>query len=306
MRDPAVDLLLVTERRYERPAHIGAYEANILEEDRLLGAALARLGLTHRRVDWARPEVDWSRARGAVLRTTWDYFERLPEFRAWIERAAAATRLFNPPELLRWNVDKHYLLDLERRGLAIVPTRISEPVGAAGTAPLLEHWMDAAGWDEVVLKPAVSGAARHTWRFSRARAPQHQAAFAALLRDEAMLLQPFQPAVLETGELSLVVIAGRCTHAVRKLARPGDFRVQDDHGGTVHPHAPDVAERRFAEACAAACSPAPLYARVDAVRDGRGALLLMELELVEPELFFRVHPPAAAALAEALARALEG
>ena len=102
----------------------------------------------------------------------------------------------------------------------------------------------------------------------------------------------------------MIVIAGRCTHSVRKVPKAGDFRVQDDHGGTVHVHIPTHDEITFAENAVAACPQVPLYARVDTVRDDVGALSLMELELVEPELFFRFYPPAADALAAAIAEAL--
>jgi glutathione synthase/RimK-type ligase-like ATP-grasp enzyme len=118
-----------------------------------------------------------------------------------------------------------------------------------------------------------------------------------------MMVQRFEPAIVAEGELSLIVIDGATTHAIRKTARAGDFRVQDDHGGTVHAHAPSAEERAFAEAAVAACPSLPLYARVDFVRDG-GGFRLMELELVEPELFFRFHPPAADTLARALAEKL--
>ncbi len=101
-----------------------------------------------------------------------------------------------------------------------------------------------------------------------------------------------------------MVIGGRCTRAVRKIAKLGDFRVQDDHGGTVYLHTPTAAEIAFAEHAVATCPQSPLYARVDAVRDDSGALSLMELELVEPESFFRFHPPAAHALAAAIAERL--
>jgi glutathione synthase/RimK-type ligase-like ATP-grasp enzyme len=156
----------------------------------------------------------------------------------------------------------------------------------------------------VILKPAVSGAARHTYRLSDANIDAHEAVLRELLRKEAMILQPFLSSVLSQGEISLVVIGGRCTHAVRKVAKAGDFRVQDDHGGTVQAHTPTVDEIEFAEQAVTACSQAPLYARVDVVRDESGALSLMELELVEPELFFRFHPPAADLLAAAIAKTL--
>jgi glutathione synthase/RimK-type ligase-like ATP-grasp enzyme len=296
-----IDVALVTESRYEQPDEPDWYVEQILAEDGLLQAALSRRGLRSARVAWARADFAWSRARSAVLRTTWDYFHRAGEFAAWLDRVSGKTQLINPPALLRWNMDKHYLDDLRGRGVHTVPTRFVE----AGAAVTLPDVLADTGWDDAVLKPVVSGAARHTYRLDPGNAVEHDAVFRELLEHEAVMLQPFQRVILESGELSLMVIAGRYTHAVRKVARPDDFRVQDDHGGTVHPYAPAADEIAFAERAVAACEPIPLYARVDMLRDNDGALAVMELELVEPELFMREHPPAAEALADGIAEALD-
>ena len=297
--DP-IDVAILTESRYEDPPVVGWYERNILEEERLLGEALGRLGLTSRRLDWACADVDWTRVGAAVFRTTWDYFLRPAEFAAWLDRAARATRLINCEELVRWNLEKRYLGDLAARGVRVVRFRIVE---RGDRRPLAEH-LAAEGWEEAVLKPVVSGAGRETHRIESGRAAEAEPTFRRLVAAEAMLLQPFQRAVLEDGEHSLVVIGGAVTHAVRKVARPGEFRVHDDHGGTVHPHEPGAAGIAFAEAAVATCDPSPLYARVDLVRGDDGAPALMELELIEPELFFRFHPAAADALAGGIAREL--
>jgi glutathione synthase/RimK-type ligase-like ATP-grasp enzyme len=233
-----------------------------------------------------------------VFRTTWDYFDRFAEFSAWLDGVQEQTALINPVEQVRWNMDKHYLAELEARGVRIVPTRFLE----RGARVDLQATLEKQGWDEAVLKPAVSGAARHTYRIDRRTAREHQPVLERLLADEAMMVQPFQREIVERGELTLVVIGGELTHAVRKVAKPGDFRVQDDHGGTVHPHQATAEEREFAQRAALACDPLPAYARVDVVRDNAGALAVMELELVEPELFLRFHPPAADALADEVAR----
>ncbi|MCE9612343.1 MAG: hypothetical protein K8R23_19260 [Chthoniobacter sp.] len=291
------DIVILTDARYEKPDEANWYVAQLLNEERLLLAGLEARGLRTARVAWSNPDFDWSRTRAAVFRSTWDYFERFAEFSAWMDRVERGTRLFNAPELVRWNVDKHYLRDLSVRGVNVPVTQFIE---RGETTTLREAFADC-GWREAILKPAVSGAARHTYRLTAANLATHEAVLRELLREEAMMLQPFLGSVLAQGELSLIVIGGRCTHAVRKIAKPGDFRVQDDHGGTVHPHTPAADEITFAESAVAACAQVPLYARVDAVRDDSGALSLMELELVEPELFFRFSPPAADALAAAIA-----
>ena len=288
---PSFDIALLTDRRYTAPAAQDGdwYLGNILADDGLLRDALARRGLTSVRVDWADPAIDWSQFQCAVFRTTWDYFERFAEFGAWLERAGRETRLVNRLSTVRWNMDKHYLTDLAARGVPVVPSRFLEQGSARTVADVLAE----AGWDEAVVKPCVSGAARHTYRVNRRTAAEHQPLFTTLVAHEAMLVQPFQADILRTGEDTLMVFGGRYSHAVRKVAKPGDFRVQDDHGGTVHEHRPGPDQVALAEQAVAACSPVPVYGRVDLVRDNNGRLAVMELELIEPELWLRFHPPAA-------------
>ncbi len=168
----------------------------------------------------------------------------------------------------------------------------------------LAHIVAESGWEDVILKPTVSGAARHTYRFHALDCERHECTFGELVEQEAMMLQPFQRSILEQGELSLMVIDGQYTHAIRKTAKAGDFRVQDDHGGTVHRFEPSADEILFAEAAVAAVPFDVLYARVDLIRDNDGALAIMELEMIEPELFFRFCPEAADKLAAGIARRL--
>jgi len=294
------DIVILTEDRYLNPDLNDWYQAQIAQEDGLVTAALANLGLCVARHSWSDPAVDWSQYGAAIFRSTWDYFDRFGEFEPWLEKVSQQTRLINDAALIRWNIDKHYLAELEQAGVAIVPTHFV----ARAEATRLVDVMKERGWDEVVFKPVVSGAARLTYRVERGHAEASEACFARCLVGEAMMVQPFERAIVESGELSLIVIDGQATHAIRKTVSAGDFRVQDDHGGTVHAHVPSAAECRFAEAAVAACPTPPLYARVDFVTRRDGGLRLMELELVEPELFFRFHPPAAERLAAVIKRCL--
>jgi glutathione synthase/RimK-type ligase-like ATP-grasp enzyme len=299
MSDTMADVALLTERRYT--ATVAAkgdwYLGNILRDDQLLQAALANHGISSVRVDWSNPDVDWSRFRCAVFRTTWDYFERQSEFLVWLNRIRWQTRLCNDAALIDWNMDKHYLADLERQGIPVVPSKFIE---RGSTATLHELIVDS-GWDDVVLKPCVSGAARHTYRMNRETAAEFETVMRQLLTEESLLLQPFQENVTRDGEHTIMFFNGCVTHAVRKVPKPGDFRVQDDHGGMVHPHPPSADQSDFAQRVLTACPSAPAYGRVDLVRDNHGNLAVMELELIEPELWLRNHPPAATAFAEAIA-----
>jgi glutathione synthase/RimK-type ligase-like ATP-grasp enzyme len=298
---PRADVALVTERRYEADSAAADdwYLANILRDDGLLRAGLARHGLSSVRVDWSRDDIDWSAFRIAVFRTTWDYFDRFAEFTAWLDRVERVVPLCNPAALVRWNLDKHYLLDLAARGVPIVPSRVLEPSRGVSLAALIEE----TGWEEAVVKPCVAGAARHTYRVDRANADLVGRTIAPLLEHEAFLFQPFVADIVAGGEDTLVAIDGRVTHALTKRAKPGDFRVQDDHGGTVHPLEPSAEQVALAERALSSCGT-PAYGRVDLVRLDDGSLAVMELELVEPELWLRRQPSAAEAFADAIASRL--
>lgn len=303
MTRPDADVALLTDRRYAAPMAASGdwYLGNILADDGLLAAALSARGLASRRVAWDDPTVDWRSFRAAVFRTTWDYAERFGEFAAWLPRVAAATRLVNPSELVAWNLDKHYLAELTAAAVPVVTTTFLE----RGTAADLGGILRDRGWEEGVVKPCVSAGARHTHRFTAATAEATEAVITPLLAEEAFLVQPFERRVLVDGEDSLMVFGGRVTHAVRKLGAAGDFRVQDDFGGTVRPSRPEREQVELALRAVAACPRPPAYARVDMVRSTLGGWRLMELELVEPEVWLRLHPPAADAFATALAATLD-
>lgn len=290
------DVILLTESRYEKPTNPNWYVQNILTEDRLVQEALERRGLHVTRLDWATPGFDWSCAELALFRTTWDYFNYFTKFKSWLDTLEASTRAINSVLQVRWNMDKHYLLDLQKQGVRIPPTVYIHQGDQISLADLHK----ACGWTETVLKPTVSGAGRHTYRLNLKNLPEYEAIFQELIAQEDMMLQPFLHNIPVKGEVALMVIGGKFSHAVLKKAKPGDFRVQDDFGGTVHEYIPTQEEIEFAESAVAACDPMPLYARVDVIWDNEDQLALSEMELIEPEMWFRLHPPAADQLAEAI------
>jgi len=296
------DVALLTDRRYTATtaAEGDWYLSNILQDDGLLQAALLQLGISSVRVDWSRPDIDWSQFRCAVFRSTWDYFDKQSEFQKWLSFVKTQTRLCNDARLIFWNMDKHYLADLEARGVTTVPSRFIERGSSANLLMLLKE----TGWNEAIIKPCISGAARHTYRFDPDKASSLEAIMEPLLLEESFLLQPFQESILRDGEDTLMFFGNRFTHAVRKVAKPGDFRVQDDHGGKVYHHVATDEQIEFAQRALAACEPAPAYGRVDLVRDNQGNFAVMELELIEPELWLRNHPPSAMAFAESIAKVI--
>lgn len=264
-------------------------------DDRLAATLLVEQGLTVLPSVWDDLAVDWPSFDAVVVRSTWDYHHRPGEFLDWIARLErAGVRLWNPPSLLRWNLDKRYLAELERRGVPVVPTVTVPKDRGASLGDVLAE----AGWDRAVVKPTVSASAHETWRTSRARADADAGRFAALVKAGDVLVQPYLSAIAD-GEWSLCFLGGRYSHAVLKRPRRGDFRVQSELGGEVLLVPPDPAVVERAEAIVALLPRPWLYARVDACQVD-GTLVLMELELIEPTLFFHADAGAPARFAEAL------
>jgi len=290
------DITILTDSRYVDPPGNDPYVTNILHEERLVREALEESGLRVSRINWDHAGFDWSGTKYILFRSTWDYFERFREFWDWLQTVRYQTAMINPYRTILWNLDKRYLGDLANQGVHIPPTRFIEK----GDSRSLEQIIGETGWKEVILKPVVSGAARHTYRFSPGQVPAHEPVFRELIRQEAMLIQEFQHQVLTRGEVALMVFGGKFTHAILKKAKEGDFRVQDDFGGTVTLYEPTPGEIQFAEQVVSLCNPVPLYARVDAIWDNQNRLAVSELELIEPELWFRFNPVAAKHLAAAI------
>lgn len=296
MSEHIFDIVVLTEDRYVNPEQDDIYQQDILTEDRLVVEAMEAKGLGVARVSWSDPSFDWSTTKAVVFRSTWDYFYRFQEWEAWLATTSKVTKMINSYALIQWNMDKHYLGDLQKRGVHIPDSRYIEVGEQTSLATLLGE----TGWTNCILKPCVSGTARHTYKLNAENISSHEDTFQSLISEEAMMLQPFLNNIMDKGEVSMVVIGGQFTHAVLKVAQSGDFRVQSDFGGAVHHYEPSDEEMAFAEKAVAACDPQPIYARVDIVEDNNGELAVIELEMIEPELWFRLNPKAAEDLAEAI------
>ncbi len=296
-------------------------------DDRFLHAALER-----RRVPFEQPawdaDVDWARFDAVLIRTTWDYQERLRDFVTWAHGVAARTRLLNPFPVVQWNARKTYLRDLATAGLPTIPTRWldARDVVAATLAGDPEALLAAlrelsSTAPRGFLKPQVGATAWGTLPFDAdaagaERAASHLAEWLPREGVGGMMLQPFVPSVGAFGETSVIFVDGEPAHGVRKVPVPGDYRVQDDHGASDEPWAPpsvalDVARRAMAvaERRTGGEPDGPLlYGRVDFLRDEDAAKAgdphdgwrIVELELIEPSLFLRHSAETAERLADAL------
>lgn len=296
-------------------ALVSSIEALPLDEDMPpLVAAVERAGARVSTPCWDDPAVDWSSFDVALLRSTWNYVERIDEFRAWARRVAQQTQLLNPPPVVEWNTDKHYLAHLHRAGVPVVPSRFVEP-GEDAEAALREFLAGgpdalsagrAVEFDQFVIKPSIGAGSRDTARYRRAdssRALEHLARLVTAERRSA-LLQPYLASVDEAGETALIYFGGEASHAIRKgpllqldaglvagLFAPEDIRARE----------PGADEQALAAAAYAAIPfDAPLYARIDMIRDDRGAPVILELEMTEPSVFLPYAPGSADRLAAAL------
>lgn len=253
-------------------------------ESHLLVAALEQRGVRSQVLAWDA-EFDWSSADLVVVRSAWDYFARLDEFLSWADAVESVSRLVNPAEVLRWNTHKRYLTELIDRGVPTVPTAVVAKATAPPDLPTL-----FPGSLELVVKPAVSIGA-----IGAMRAAADDAGLAAHLAQLAssgdVLVQPFVSSVLDRGERSLLFAGGELSHSVRKVPLAGEYRVQDHHGGSVHPHQATSGEIAVARAALAVAPARCTYARVDLVDTADGPVV-MELELVEPALFLTEDPSA--------------
>ncbi|MEZ5023194.1 MAG: hypothetical protein R2728_08045 [Chitinophagales bacterium] len=184
----AYDIVILTDSRYVAPKELNDYKRNVLLEDRLIKEALENLGYKVWRTNWDNADFDWTKTKMALFRTTWDYFDRFDEFFKWLQIVQKKTKLVNSYNLIHWNIDKHYLADLKMKGVPIVDTYFIEK----GDNRTLANILKECDWEDAILKPAIAGAARHTYKLNNSNIEDHESIFQQLIKSEALLLQPFQ------------------------------------------------------------------------------------------------------------------
>lgn len=258
----------------------------------------ARRGIVFEAVIWDAPNIDWARFDAVLVGTTWDYVQKRDGFFARLEAIANARPLFNPLSLMRWNADKSYLRDLAARGVPTVPTMWADAASAAFIAQAFDAF---ATTDMLVVKPRIgAGGWRQACLARGAALPP-----ADLLPPAACLVQPFLPAIVEYGEISLLFYDGVFSHCARKRPAIGDYRVQSDYGGCEVAHDPDAGELAVAKAALAALPSPPLYARIDLVRNIENQPVVIEVELIEPYHYVDQGPHFARPFLDGLVKYLE-
>jgi len=272
----------------------------LTDDDRLLLTPLAQRSIQAELTIWNDPSRKWSSYDAVVVRSCWDYHLQPENFLRWIANLEALNvPLFNSADVIRWNANKTYLRDLEAKGIAVVPTLWPEH----GERVSLDDALREMAWPKAVVKPRISATAYRTQLVTPQDVISAQALFDDLRRGPGVMVQKFMDGVANQGEWSLMFFGGAFSHAVIKRPKPGDFRVQNDFGGTAQPADPPphvlAAATQVVESV-----DATLYARVDGVVD-EGRFRLMELELIEPALFLSEHHAAPARFAEAISQVLK-
>ena len=288
------DVVVLTDSRYVNPLKTNTYISNVLREDELVINALKEKNLSVVKKDWNDSIFDWETTRSILFRSTWDYFDKFELFKKWFNKTKNKCLMINSTETIEWNIDKHYLLDLQEHQ---IPIPNSEFIKRGSSIDLL-LLMQKKNWNEIVVKPTISGAAKNTYRLKEEEIIQFGPTWEKLIYKEDFIVQEIQNNVISEGEVAMIVIGGKFTHAVLKKAKEGDFRVQDDFGGSIAIYNPSEEMVKLAEKCTRILTPIPSYARVDIIWDNLMELAVSELELIEPELWFRLNPNAAQKLAQ--------
>lgn len=271
-------------------------------DDELTIPLLNEKGISVEAVDW-RAETDWSQFDLVIIRSTWDYQDDKDRFLNVLKAIEASdTRLLNSAEVVHWNIDKRYLQQLQELGVRIVPTTWFDGFDRE----LIQREIESLDCEELIMKPNVSANADNTFRFPKQNwnDVSWQQQLESVFRDRGWMLQPFVDSILTQGEYSLFYIDGKFTHAITKTPKTGDFRVQEEHGGLIELYEPNDDVKELGAQNLEKIDFDLLYARVDFVQH-EGEMCVMEIELIEPALYFRFSPFSVERFADAVESRLQ-
>jgi hypothetical protein len=246
---------------------------------------MAALGWHCEWMPWKTAGVDWNAWDAVYIAAPWDYPQDLQRFMGVLgEIDASSAILVNDLSLVKWSISKTYLRDLESRGAAIVPSR------------WFDNWTDVAGLDScfdafgenLIAKPVVSTNATDTFLLTRPLATETLALLQKTFATRPFVVQPFIDAIRSEGEYSLFYFGTDFSHAIQKVPKRGDFRVQEENGAEIIAVEPEAALRETGDFVMGLVYPLPVYCRCDFVRDANGRFLVMELEMIEPSMYLRL------------------
>jgi glutathione synthase/RimK-type ligase-like ATP-grasp enzyme len=254
--------------------------------DKLLDQPLAEIGWNVTYVPWRDASIDWNQYDLVVIRSCWDYQKDSDQFLEVLESIdQSSARLENNLELVCWNIHKSYLRDLEMSDVNIVPTLWSNALSAKDVSQYFEHF----NTEEIIIKPCISAGAENTYRIHIEEQDSCLPSLLTTFAQKDYMVQPFIPNIITEGEYSLMYFSGKHSHSILKTPKLGDFRVQEEYGSRLLNVVPDEKMQNLSNKALKSLPEIPLYARVDMVRDGDD-YFIMELELIEPSLYFNMDP----------------
>lgn len=286
--------------------HVAMLSMDNLEDffvyDELLTAPFNAKGWDVSAPSWHDQSVDYNQFDAVIVRSTWDYQQMPQAFVECLTRIENSTaKLENDYQLMLWNIEKTYLKDLQQQGVPVVDTTWTTGFDVAEVMAQF----DAFKCDELIVKPVLSANADDTYRLTREGVAEQSGLLIERFTDRAMMIQPFLPVIVEEGEYSLFYFDSDYSHAILKTPQQGDFRVQEEHGGQLLSITPDNSMLEAAQKALAAMPQSALYARVDLVRTNTG-WAVMELELIEPSLYFNLDEASPQRFVDAFLRRYQG
>jgi glutathione synthase/RimK-type ligase-like ATP-grasp enzyme len=268
---------------------------NFYTYDKLLFEPMKTLGWIAEEISWRNETVDWKDFDAVVVRSTWDYQNDLEKFKSVLEKINSVCHLENDFELMKWNMNKNYLFNLEQKGVRIVETIWEKSFNSS----LAHEYFDKLNTDEIIIKPNVSASADNTFRLSKENINEHLPTLEKIFATREFMVQPFLKNIIDEGEYSLFYFDGKFSHSVLKKPKEKDFRVQEEHGGDIQPFNVSSEMKVIGENILKKLSTIPLYGRVDLVRIKQNEFALMELELIEPSLYLNKDEQSPIRLAKA-------
>lgn len=256
--------------------------------DHLLVAPLRDRGWNVQEVSWRNKQIDWNRFDAVVIRSPWDYQQDPEAFMDTLREIDRSSALLeNSLELVEWNLDKSYLRDLQKRGIEIVPTHWKNHFDEKE----LNSFFSNLNAGEIIIKPAVSANADDTFRIHKNEQRKYSQTLSEIFAKRPFLVQPFMKSVIEEGEFSVFFFGDAYSHTILKTPKINDFRVQEEHGGQLRNiQNPEKNLLKSARHLLSKLNELPLYSRMDYVRTEQNSFALMELELIEPSLYFNMDP----------------
>lgn len=252
--------------------------------DKMLDEPMAQCGWQVDHVSWHKKNVNWDEYDVAIIRSTWDYQDDVEAYMRVLQAISdSSALLLNPLSIVKWNINKNYLQELQAKGVETLPTLWIDHFDYSD----IKGYFDQCASDQIVIKPTISANADNTYWLKLNDYGHNERLLKDTLKDKQLMVQPFVESILNTGEYSLFYFAGQYSHGIKKTPKPGDFRVQEEHGGLLNRIEPDASMLALAKRALLTIPEPVFYARIDLV-EHQSQYKVMEIELIEPSLYFNL------------------